>query len=249
MRVIVTRPAAQAAGFVHELQVLGVDACALPLLGIAPAADPSCVDQAWAGLVRQALVMFVSANAVEHFFARRPAGAIWPASLQAACTGPGTRRALQAQGVPSIVEPPAEGPFDTDTLWQQLKNRRWAGCQVLVVRGDVGRDWLAGQLRTHGAAVTFVAAYQRLPPVLDAEQKAVLAAALAQPAQHLWHFSSSEAVGHLAQQAPQADWRPARAVATHPRIAARAVQLGFGRVDVVGITAADAAAALSAPAS
>lgn len=245
MRVIVTRPAAQAAGFVRELHELGVDACALPLLGIAPPADPAAVRQAWAGLAPLALVMFVSANAVEHFFALRPAGCAWPPGLAAACTGPGTRRALQAQGVPTIVEPPPEGPFDSDTLWQQLKSRRWAGCRVLVVRGEAGRDWLAEQLRAQGATVDFVAAYRREAPPFDTAQQALLAAALAQPARHLWHFSSSEAVGHLLTLAPQADWRPARAVATHARIAARVAEAGFGGVDVVGIGAADVAAVLS----
>lgn len=246
MRVIVTRPAAQAAGFVRDLQALGVEACAMPLLDIAPAADPAAVQQAWTGLAPLALVMFVSANAVEHFFALRPPGAAWPASLLAACTGPGTRRALLAHGVTAIVEPPPGGPFDSDTLWLQLAPRDWAGRHVLVVRGESGRDWLADQLGARGAQVTFVAAYRRLAPRLDGAQQALLAAALAQPGQFLWHFSSSEAVTHLAQVAGSARWVAAQAVATHARIAARAVALGFGRVDVVGIGAADVAQALRA---
>lgn len=244
MRVIVTRPAAQAAGFVSELQALGVEACALPLLDIAASSEPEAVRQAWSNLPRLALVMFVSANAVEHFFALRPAGVVWPADVLAACTGPGTRRTLQAHGVSTIVEPPPEGPFDSDTLWQQLKTRRWQGHEVLVVRGESGRDWLGDQLRAQGAVVTYLAAYRRLAPQWSVAQQAVLAAAQAHPALHLWHFSSSEAVGHLQQAAPAADWHSARAVATHARIAARAVELGFGRVDVVGIGATDVAQVL-----
>ena len=59
---------------------------------------------------------------------------------------------------------------------------------------------------------------------------ALLQTAVRQPARHLWFFSSSEAVGHLAPHGEAADWAAARAVATHPRIAERAAQLGFGRV-------------------
>ncbi|MBS3996948.1 MAG: uroporphyrinogen-III synthase, partial [Hydrogenophaga sp.] len=41
---------------------------------------------------------------------------------------------------------------------------------------------------------------------------------------------SSEALAHLADAQPQANWGAAHALVTHPRIAERARQLGFGRV-------------------
>jgi uroporphyrinogen-III synthase len=56
---------------------------------------------------------------------------------------------------------------------------------------------------------------------------ALLARALAEPAAHLWVFSSSEAVGHLRVLAPAASWRLARALASHQRIALAARELGF----------------------
>ena len=80
------------------------------------------------------------------------------------------------------------------------------------------------------ARVGYVAAYRRTAPVLDVPAQQVLAAALADPGAHLWFFSSSEAIDHLEALAPQADWRAARAVATHPRIAERARRLGVGEV-------------------
>jgi uroporphyrinogen-III synthase len=67
-------------------------------------------------------------------------------------------------------------------------------------------------------------------PVLEPAQQALLAQALAQPAQHLWLLSSSEAVGHLTRLAPGADWSASQALASHARIAASACALGFGRV-------------------
>lgn len=248
MRVIVTRPAAQGQAFVAALQALGVDAVNLPLIGIAPAADPAAVAAAWHRLPALALVMFVSANAVNHFFEARPASAGWPAGTLAGSTGPGTSAALRGGGVPAdrLVEPGPDGPFDTDTLWLQLAALPWAGRQVLVVRGETGRDWLAEQLRGAGAQVDFVAAYRRLAPAFDGPAAAVLAAALARPHAHCWHFSSSEAIAHLAAACPATDWAPARALATHPRIAQAARRHGFGRVDEVGVHARDVAAALAA---
>jgi len=248
MRVIVTRPAAQGQAFVAALQALGVDAVGLPLIGIAPAPEPAAVQAAWQRLPALALAMFVSANAVNHFFDQRPPGSGWPAGTLAGSTGPGTTAALRAAGVPAgcVVEPGPEGPFDTDTLWLQLAARPWAGRQVLVVRGEAGRDWLAERLRAAGAQVDFVAAYRRLAPAFDPAAAAVLAAALDHPREHCWHFSSSEAIAHLMAACPGTDWEPARALATHPRIAQAARQQGFGRVDEVGVQAQDVAAALAA---
>ena len=237
MRPIVTRPAAQAMPWVNALQALGLDAVALPLIGIAPPDDVAPVHAAWRGLAAMRLVMFVSANAVDHFFAARPAGVQWPAAVAAGSTGPGTSAALRAAGVQVIEEPAADAlQFDTEALWALLAKQRWQGEQVLVVRGEDGRDWLAATLRQHGAAVQFVAAYRRVAPVLDAANAATLAAALALPSQHLWLFSSSEAVMHLMALAPAANWAACQACASHPRIAQAALQAGFGRVDQVAPT-------------
>lgn len=234
MRVIVTRPEAQALPWVAELMALGVDAQALPLIGIAPADDIRPVQAAWQRLPALALVIFVSANAVEHFFAARPERAAWPPGLAAASTGPGTSAALRAAGVSSIREPDsATLQFDSEALWAVLALQSWRGRQVLVVRGEVGRDWLADQLRGQGAAISFVAAYRRVPPTLDDAAQALLQAAVVAPARHVWLFSSSQAVAHLCTLAPQADWSRARALASHPRIAQAARRAGFGQVEIV----------------
>lgn len=236
MRVIVTRPAAQAAVWVLRLRAEQIDAVALPLIGVAPAADAAAVESAWAKLALQRLVVFVSPNAVEHFFALRPAGARWPAGVLAGSPGPGTTRSLLDLGVPAAqtVAPAADAPqFDSEALWQQLATQDWQGAGVLIVRGDGGRDWLADTLRGRGAQVAHVAAYRREAPVFDAAQRALLATALHEPASHLWYFSSSEAIDHLARIAAACEptrWADACALATHPRIAARARQLGIGRV-------------------
>jgi uroporphyrinogen-III synthase len=47
LRLIVTRPAAQAEPWVQALRALGFDAVALPLIGIEPLADPAPVHEAW----------------------------------------------------------------------------------------------------------------------------------------------------------------------------------------------------------
>jgi uroporphyrinogen-III synthase len=236
MRVLVTRPAPQAAEWVARLREDGMDACALPLICVAPAADASAVREAWLGLSANRLVVFVSPNAAEQFMAARPTSVGWPQGVTAASTGPGTTRALLARGVPAgqIVEPAADAPqFDSEALWRQLRPSDWHGAQVLIVRGDGGREWLADTLRAHGAMVELLAAYRRCAPHLSSSEQALLSAALDAPRVHLWLFSSSEAIDNLAALAGSAtDWSRSRALTTHPRIAARAQQLGLGEVNV-----------------
>lgn len=237
MRVLVTRPQPQADEWVDRLQALGLDAAAFPLLGIEGPADPSTVPAAWDALPALRLAMFVSPSAVERFFALAPAGRTWPPGVLAGGTGPGTAGALAAAGVPaaSIVCPgPDSERFDSEALWKLLRNRAdWASARVLIVRGEGGRDWLADTLRAQGASVQFVEAYRRVAPRPDAAAQALLAQALARPEAHVWLFSSSEAVHHLPPLAPQTDWSAAWALATHPRIAQAARDIGIGRVDAV----------------
>jgi uroporphyrinogen-III synthase len=236
MRLIVTRPAAQALPWVAALRTLGCDAHALPLIDIAPLADMAPLQAAWQRLQQLpsvALVMFVSANAVQHFVAAQAPGAAWPAGVRAGSVGPGTTMALRQAGVPAdlIDEPAADArSFDSEALWARLSGREWQGRRALIVRGEEGRDWLADTLRSRGATVAFVAAYRRCAPVPDAAGRALLAEALAAPARHLWIFSSSEAVGHLRALVPGADWAASMALASHPRIASAARAAGFGQV-------------------
>lgn len=235
-RVIVTRPAAQAASWVQRLAARGIDAIALPLIEIAAAPDPDALRVAWDRIASHRLVVFVSANAVLHFFAARPLDAEWPMPLLAAAPGPGTAEALRAEGLAdaAIVEPAPDSPqLDSEALWQRLAAHEWRGARVLIVRGDGGRDWLGERLAEAGAEVETVAAYTRALPRLSAEARHDLDAAFADPAGHVWLFSSSEAIANLEALAGAARANRSRAIATHPRIAARARQAGFASVSEV----------------
>lgn len=247
MRVLVTRPQEQAEPWVARLRQAGVEAVALPLIGIAPMADAAPLQAAWAGLAAHRLVVFVSPNAVQFAFAQRPAGQAWPPGTLAGAPGPGTARALREAGVPpdQVIAPPDDAPrHDSEALWAELAaHGPWTDRSALIVRGlsedaaqaderersGSGREWLAETLRAAGVRVQFVVAYRRGAPTLDVAQRACWQAAWADPGGHLWLLSSSEALDHLrALGAPEL--AASQALATHPRIAARARAAGFGRV-------------------
>lgn len=244
MRVIVTRPPREAQDWVLALQQAGLQAQALPLIAIGAAPDAAAVQQVWRRLAQYQGAMFVSANAVAGFFAARPAGAGSFADAavptRAWATGPGTTQALLRAGVPAshIVAPaPDAAQFDSEALWQLIGAQIRPGARVLIVRGadaaggsteGAGRDWFARQVTQAGGSVDFVASYRRQAPQLDAAQLQL--ARQAADDGSVWLFSSSEAVHNLQASLPQQDWRSARAVATHARIAQAARAAGFAVV-------------------
>jgi len=172
-----------------------------------------------------------------------------PADAQLPCLvdGPGTRAALLAAGWPEglIDSPDEDSPqFDSEALWALVAQRVQVAVAaspsrptVLIVRGAdahgqlAGRDWLALQLESAGLQVLQAVAYVRQAPELTAAEQNRARQAVRDGS--AWLFSSSEAAQHLAQACPDLPLAQARALATHPRIAQRLQQAGWGRVDLV----------------
>ncbi|WP_091570101.1 uroporphyrinogen-III synthase [Oryzisolibacter propanilivorax] len=263
-RAIVTRPAREAARWTADLCAHGIDAQALPLIEIRTLREPAlrqALEQARRDLTRYRALMFVSPNAVAHFFADSESNPAlvhmqqWPAAIntRAWAPGPGTAQALRAVGVADVLidAPPADSAqFDSEALWPVVAAQLRPGDRVLVVRGSQtpavpggqGRQWLGEQLQAAGVQADFVAAYERGAPCLDAAQQALARSAAADGA--LWLLSSSEAVAHLGAALPGADWSRARALATHGRIAQSARAAGFGTVHECRPALADVVASI-----
>ena len=245
-RILVTRPQPQADQWVHALRRHELDAQALPLIAIEAPVDPRPVVELWHNLARERLLMFVSPAAVDGFFRMQPPGVLWPAGTLAAAPGPGTARQLIEAGSAcglkpeQILSPQADAEqFDSESLWPRLSPLNWENQRVCIISGGDrqearGRTWLAEQLRAQGAQVQALLCYQRVPGIWTSDQQALARAALAEPRQHVWLLSSSQALDHLTQHHllalmpdPVVDWSQARALSTHPRITAHARQLGF----------------------
>lgn len=134
-RVIVTRPAREAAQWVHGLASHGIAAVALPLIAIGPCTAPEAIHALEAARARSGsyrALMFVSGNAVTYFFGSKQAVALVESSpiaikTRAWAPGPGTAWALAEAGVPAaLIDGPApDAPqFDSEALWQQV-GRNW----------------------------------------------------------------------------------------------------------------------------
>lgn len=144
MRIIVTRPQAQATAWVDALQHAGLDAVSLPLIHILPVADTTALQAAWRTPQQWDAWMFVSTNAIDGFFAARPEEISLPMQgargpLRWWVTGPGSRKSLIAYGLsPEQLDSPpvGAGRFDSEALWSEIAPQVHARMRVLIVRGD-----------------------------------------------------------------------------------------------------------------
>jgi len=252
-RLIVTRPAPDAAIWVNALRDQGWPAQALPLIDIAEPQVESDLQtlRHWrAHWVEADAILFVSGAAVTHFFAEGVVRPALPARTRFWAPGPGTARLLAQAIEPLGLSPdridasaPDAEQFDSEHLWPVVSSQVGPGRRVLIVRGTSpgaadepaaaavagnGRDWLIRQCRAAGAQVEGCVAYARRAPVLSVADRDLIHAATADGS--VWLFSSSEALVPLQALHPVPAWAGASALVTHPRIAATAQQAGFGHV-------------------
>lgn len=165
-RIVVTRPAGQAAHFAQLIRAAGGDPISFPTIDIAALNDTAPLDAVLARLREFDLTVFVSGNAVVHTFARLDAlNVSWPKALRVAATGPGTAAELSARGH-AAIHPPAR--FDSEGLLAEMDRLDLQSQRVLIVRGTGGREWLLDTLAARGVRVETVASYARVCGASDA---------------------------------------------------------------------------------
>lgn len=231
---------------VAALERHGLRTHQFPLLDIAPTPNLDDLRAALSDPSRYALVVFVSPNAVQQAFAAMPEGFRWPQEVPVAVVGPASAQALATHGVAPpahrVIKPDThadDARQDSEALYARLDVPSLSGREVLIVRGNGGREWLADQLREAGASVRTVEAYRRSVPVPDAAAWLALRAVLS--ARHAWTLTSSEAVRNLDELA-RANLSPADldtlhgapCFASHARIVEQAESLGFRDVTLTG---------------
>lgn len=249
--VVITRPRAQAGLLAQRLAALGREVVQLPLLEISPLPDQGPLNAVLSDLSRFAMVAFVSPNAIDAAFAQLAAlkagqagaSSVWPPNLVLAVLGEGSRNALAAHGVTDanarIVSPPDPANSDSEHLLASLPLDKLRGKEILIVRGESGRELLVDALRAAGAIVSTVAAYRRSVPALTPALAAQLEQLMARQCD--WVVTSSEALrglhGLLEQMAPGtsvAKMQHQHWIVPHARIAETAKQLGLARLTLTG---------------
>lgn len=242
--IVVTRPAAQALSLVHAIEGLGGEALVFPTIEIVPVADTAELAAATRALDRFHLAFFVSPNAVEQALAYIRPRREWPPGLLVATVGRGSEAALARAGFATVIAP--DRGFDSESVLAlpQFQQGAVAGREVVVFRGDGGRDLLGDTLIQRGARVRYVTCYHRQRPAVD---PAPLVAAARAGRIHALVLTSSEGVGNLRAMLGAEGWEALAGVPVfvpHPRIAEAVRQGGLGPVVLTGPGDAGVAAAL-----
>jgi uroporphyrinogen-III synthase len=163
-RVLVTRQPEQAGELRAGLQALGLTVVEVPLIEIAPPADPAPLEAALRALAGYDWIAFTSANAVTAVADRLAAlGLRWPGGARVASVGPATSAALadRLPGAPVALEPTAD--HRALGLLAAFAALPLEGARVLLPVSDRARDLLPRGLRQRGAAVDTPVAYRTLP--------------------------------------------------------------------------------------
>ncbi|MEN9657395.1 MAG: hypothetical protein RL571_860 [Pseudomonadota bacterium] len=226
LRLWVTRPSQQAVGLITLLNEAGAEAIAMPLLEIAPAADPAPLVAALAHLAQFDLAIFVSPSALDAVFAQLPQ---WPKDLPVAVVGPGSERRAKELGVEQIICPSSQ--FDSEGLLLEPAMQNLQNKKIVIFRGNGGRELLPKALQEQGARLTLISAYQRQPPRFDLAR---LNAELAAGCDGIV-ISSSEAAQHLFQLAGDGALQALQSriyFVPHPRIAESLIALGAKQIEL-----------------
>lgn len=159
-KVLVTRPAHQAAAFCRMIESAGGEAIRFPVIDIVPATNQGAVSQQLQQLDEYDIAIFISANAVGHTISLCPQGL--PSALKIAAVGNKTAACLRAQGIPVDIVP--KQGFNTEALLESPLLHVVQGKRIAIIRGVGGRETLAETLTQRGAKVNYIEVYQRALP-------------------------------------------------------------------------------------
>ncbi len=161
LKILVTRPAHQNKNLTEQLEVLGHKVVNLPTIDIKPAQPTTFLKQLGEQIKDYDIALFVSRNAVDHAFNYLLPEHL-PEKLKLGVIGKGSLLAIQSLGIESQIIPAhsynSEGLLDTPVL-QEV-----AGKNIIIFRGQAGRNLLGDTLQQRGARVTYCEVYRRVLP-------------------------------------------------------------------------------------
>lgn len=232
LRVLVTRPEAQAQSILEALKQQGANAWHFPLVKIAPIeppASPHLLDY----LSHYDVAIFISPTAVNRLAEVLAEPRLLPKTLNLACIGNGSARELKRNFAREAdILPDVAATQDSESLLKstQLTEKSIQNKNILIIRGKGGREKLATVLRQRNAKVDYLELYQRVKPTAD---PAPLLQSIAAHDLNAIIIYSSEALHNLMQLvteplSPKLLDIPLLTI--HPRQAETAASYGFAHI-------------------
>lgn len=235
--VLITRPQHQADRLAQLIEAEGGRALRFPVIEIVDTPDREALNAVLARLDQFEIAIFISPNAVNKAMNLISAQGGIPAGLQLACVGRGSAKELKRFGYEAAIVP--SGRFDSEGLLVHPALQDVRGKNIVVFRGDGGREVLGDTLSARGARIEYGECYRRAKPNADATP---LMRHWARGEVDVVTVTSSDAlrnlfdlVGKLGQQ-----WLIKTPVVTiSERVAAVCRELGFKAAPIIATEASD----------
>lgn len=219
--VVLTRPHADSERLSQSLRAQGVDSLVMPIMDIASIAVS---EQAAAPAVSdKTLFIFISANAVRFGLPQLRAELDRYRGAVTIAVGGKTRDALQAEGFHALM--PARS--DSEGLLAMPELSGTVLPDVVIVKGEGGRELLGNELSRRGARVTEWCCYRRCWPDVDlsvlrnVNTSLVFQASSGEMVSRLSELLTGESLEDLFQSA---------VIVPSERVAAMAMEQGWERV-------------------
>ena len=225
---MITRPRLAAEALAAALTCEGAQPFVFPALEIEDLPPTAALESALACLRETSLAIFVSANAVHKGLAAAARQGPWPAATRVAAVGEATAEALRDAGFAAVISPTER--HDSDALLALAPLQPVAGKNIIVFRGEGGRERLKEALEARGARVTYAQCYRRVRPQSD---PAPLLASLRRGSLHAVSALSGETLENFVAMVGGegvALLRGLALVVPHPAIEAHRGARHFGRV-------------------
>ncbi|MDR0674048.1 MAG: uroporphyrinogen-III synthase [Zoogloeaceae bacterium] len=159
--IVITRPRAQAGTLSAGIHALGGAVFLFPLLEISPWPDDALLRDAALRLADYHFAVFVSPNAARYALPRLCAVGAWPETTRAVAVGEGTARNLRSAGLEDCLYPRSRADSEALLDLPELSESAVRDKNIVIFRGNDGRELLAQTLATRGARVDFVPVYRR----------------------------------------------------------------------------------------
>lgn len=221
LNIVLTRPLQQAEQLAQKIRGLGGVCILFPLLEITPLQNDQPLRELVARLHEFQLAIFISPNAVHYGMQAISQAHGIPATLQVASIGLSSAQALREYGVSQVLTP--QHRYDSESLLELPELQQVQGKNIVIFRGDSGRELLGDTLKLRGASVVYANCYQRGKTRCNIED--------------LWAakpdaitLTSSEALNNLFELSNPAHRSRLNQISlfvTHERIAAAAQKIGW----------------------
>jgi uroporphyrinogen-III synthase len=171
MKILITRPRAQADDFAEKLHSAGFEPIFFPVIEIQPIENNPALDRALEKLNCYEWVVFTSVNGVDVVFDKYAHHFSGNGSVRFAAIGPKTAEALQVRGVTPNFIPDEYVAESIMPGLGDLKNK-W----VLLPRAEIARKALPQAIVEAGGIAHEIAVYKTLPVQPDPDGLAALKA-------------------------------------------------------------------------